>query len=122
MEKYTVIKLNNSQYEYLIIANSYENPINDFLANGKVPDIINGNAVFDLALINGVEPNRYIFAQINDNKINTSSIKIISDIDAEIQRESKAYFNSNKILIKNSALPSALKYWFLNSYIKCQKQ
>ena len=106
-------KLNNKKYDYFIIANTYENPINDFIANEKIPDIIHGNIVFDLTLINGFKSNKYVIVQIMDSKIEISSIKPINDIDNEIVQISQQYFVNNSNIVKNNVLPNLLKYSIL---------
>jgi hypothetical protein len=115
MEKYNIIKLENLKYDYLIIANTCENPVNIFLADDVTIDIVGGNIVFDLTLINGIKPNRYVGAFMKDSKIDILSIKPLVDVDAEIKKLSREYFIKNDFLIRNSVLPSGLKYVILNS-------
>ena len=67
MEKYSVMSISEEKNEYLIIANTYENPINYFLAENRVPTIENGNVIFDLAIINGMNFNRFISATVRNH-------------------------------------------------------
>lgn len=114
MEKYKIFKLNNIDYNYLIIANTYENPINDFLAKGRVPKIEHGKVLFDLTLINGMKSNRFAVANVNDSKMEFSSIKPVSITNESVLKISERYFLENSKLVINSILPNSLKYAILN--------
>lgn len=115
MREYNVIELKHSQYDYLVIANTYENPINDLLYKGFVPFIENGHIIFDLTVINGISNNRYAFAKVENHKIITNTINVSSKIDDNISNIIFNYFLDNSYIIKNSSLPSAMKYTILHS-------
>ena len=117
MKNYTMIKLKNESYDYLVIANSYENPVNDFLVKRKVPKVVCGSILFNLTLINGVDPNRYATARVENSEINLSSLKLVDTIEKSIENISKQYFIQNAFLVQNSVLPSALKYAILNDVV-----
>lgn len=117
MEKYSVIAIAKEKIEFLIIANTCENPINDFLSEGYIPFIENGDVIFDLAIINGMNFNRFIRATIRQHKLLPESIQTVANIDPEIVNISKEYFKSNTGIVKRSTLPSAAKYLLINSYM-----
>ena len=115
MGNYNIIKLKQSEYDFLIIANSYENPVNDLIYQNNVPFIENGFILFDLTVVNGLSNNRYAYAQVNNHKIIVSSIGVMSNVDdAEILKITSEYFLHNSNIIKQSHLPSTAKYIILN--------
>lgn len=114
MKKYEIVKLDNELFDYLIIANMYENQINDLIFNCNVPFLENGNIIFDLTIINGLSGNRYVSAQVKDSKILINSLKTYSKIDNIIFNITKKYFIDNSNIVMNSYLPNAVKYKILN--------
>lgn len=114
MDKYKVVKLEKQLFDYLVIANTYENPINDLIFNLYVPFIENGNIIFDLTMVNGISSNRYASVEVKNNKILTKSIKTYSSIDNDIFNISRKYFMINPHIVTNSPLPSTEKYKILN--------
>ena len=114
MEKYSVMSISDEKNEYLIIANTYENPINDFLADNCIPMIENGNVIFDLAVINGLNFNRFISATVKKHKILLETIKPVALNNATVLQKSGAYFQKNKEVVEKSVLPSAAKYMLLH--------
>lgn len=115
MKNYEVLRLDGFNNCFLIIANTYKNPVNDLLCDKYVPFIQNGDVVFDLAVINGINFNRFVKATIKNYKLQVETIKILSEVSQDILNKSKKYFNSNKEVIQQSALPMAMKYTLLNS-------
>lgn len=114
VEKYNVFKLNNSVYNFLVVANIYENPINIFLSE-ETFKFRCGTIIFDLTLIYGCKSNRYIVAQVNNGKLDISSIKPIANIEESIKRISQEHFLTHSYLVENSILPNATKYRILHS-------
>ena len=114
MEKYSIMSISDEKKEYLIIANTYENPINDFLADNCIPMIENGSVIFDLAIINGLNFNRFISATVKKHKLLLETIKPIILDDTEILQKSGVYFKQNRDIVENSVLPSAAKYMLLH--------
>lgn len=114
MEIYSVFKLDSSNYNFLVVANTYENPINIFLSENLF-EFDCGTIVFDLTLIYGCKSNRYIFAQVDNGKLDISSIKSISKIEESIKKISQEHFLTHSNLVENSILPNAVKYRILHS-------
>jgi hypothetical protein len=114
MKKYSIIALSNQESKFLIIANTYENPINDFISERYVPFLADGDVIFDLAIINGINVNRFIGATINQHRLLPETIRIIRDVTPEIFKISKDYFASNVDIVGKSALPFATKYLLIN--------
>lgn len=115
MEKYNVFKLNDSAYNYLIVANTYENPINMFLSEEEKLKFQYGKVVFDLTLIYGYKSNRYVVADVDNYKLDMSSINPIADLEESIKKISHEHFLSHTNLVENSILANATKYHILHS-------
>ena len=109
MRKYNVLKVDSLQDCFLVIANTCENPINDLLCDG------NGNVIFDLAVINGINFNRFIQVTVESHRLQAKTIKIISDVPTSILEISEKYFKTHKEVIQQSSLPSATKYLLTNA-------
>lgn len=114
MEKYSVLKIEHMSNYFLVIANTYENPINDLLCARYVPFVENGDIIFDLAIINGVNFNRFIQATVENHQLQEQSITVISEAPQNIIEISKKYFETHKGVIQQSTLPSATKYLLAN--------
>lgn len=118
MKNYHDIKLENCVFNILVIATSYENPINTLLSDNHVPFISNGKIVFDLTLINGKGNNRYAFADVENHKIIIPSIKVAADVDVLISNQANKFFYNNQDIIEKSILPKALKFLLLDEIKK----
>ena len=117
MEKYNVLKVDSLQDCFLVIVNTYENPINDLLCDGEVSFIENGIIIFDLAVINGINFNRFIQVTVENHRLQAKTIKVISisDVPTSILEISKKYFKTHKEVIQQSTLPSETKYFLTNA-------
>lgn len=118
MKNYVSIKLENCDYDYLIIATTHMNPVNQFLNNNSVSFMETGKVVFDLTVINGNKYNRFVFADIMNHKITTQSITVSDTANDIIINTSKNYFSKHLDLIERSILPQALKYILINEYTR----
>ncbi len=110
MEKYSVFEIDHMSNYFLVIANTYENPINDLLCDNYVPFVENGYVIFDLAIINGINFNRFIQVTVENHRLQEKSIKVISEVPSDILEISKKYFETHRDVIQQSTLPSATKY------------
>ena len=115
MEKYSVLKVEHMSNYYLVIANTYENPINDLLCDRYVPFAECGDVIFAVAIINGINFNRFIQATVENHLLQEQSIKVISEVPQDILKISKKYFEAHKEVIQRSTLPSATKYLLANT-------
>ncbi|MCH5209803.1 MAG: type II toxin-antitoxin system RnlB family antitoxin [Oscillospiraceae bacterium] len=114
MDRYYAQKLDNLRYDYIVIANNYENPVNYLMYKGDVPFIHDGVVLFDLTLVNGISSNRYATATVVNHKIIPRSISVCSHIEDEIENIAYRYFSDNLHIVENSSLPSAMNYLILN--------
>lgn len=115
MDKYSVLNIENGNDFFLVIANTYENPINELLCNRYVPFVEKGNVIFDLAIINGINFNRFVQATVVNHRLQEHNIKIISDVPKDILELSKKYFEKNQEVVRLSTLPSTIKYLLVNA-------
>ncbi|WP_302512567.1 type II toxin-antitoxin system RnlB family antitoxin [uncultured Ruminococcus sp.] len=113
MNNYQEIKLNDCQYDFLVIATSCENPINHFICSGFVPFLCKGKIAFDLTLINGKSYNQYAFVDVDNHKIILQSLTISSKVDDNVFNISKKFLALNPDIIEKSILPKALKFTLL---------
>ena len=118
LKEYNIFKLNNLDYDLLVIANTYINPINIFLSNKDELPIKNGKIVFDLTLIYGCKTNRYVVAEIIDGALDIKSVKAITSLDGSIKKISQEYFLNNQYLVQNSHLTNSDKYYISERYNK----
>lgn len=113
MEKYKIIPLDNTEFNHLIISNTYENPINQFLYDGYIPSIQKAKVIFDLTIVNGLTFNRFISAIIENHKLLPNSIQVVNSAPKAIELISKNHFKSNSKIIEHSVIPNADKYIIL---------
>ena len=118
LKEYNIFKLNNLDYDLLVIANTYINPINIFLNNKEELPVKNGKIVFDLTLIYGCKTNRYVVAEIIDGALDIKSVKAITSLDGSIKKISQEYFLNNQYLVQNSHLTNSDKYYISERYNK----
>ena len=118
LKEYNIFELNSPDYDLLVIANTYINPINIFLSNKDELPIKNGKIVFDLTLIYGCKTNRYVVAEIIDGALDIKSVKAITSLDGSIKKISQEYFLNNQYLVQNSHLTNSDKYYISERYNK----
>jgi len=107
---YEILKLNTEPYDFLIIATSYENPLNSIKEIGKEIQVRKANLLFDLTLINGINKNRYIKCEYNADVNQLPLCSIVEDVDDDIKKVSQSYFSKNEEVVKKSVISNALKY------------
>lgn len=109
MKNFEIIKLNKSEYNYLVIATTCVSPIvtlND--VENELTDN-SGKIIFDLTLINGTSSNRYISALFKNGIFNRQSFDIVKEIEPNVEHISSDFFIHHTDLVKNGTIPSALK-------------
>ncbi|MGF3076879.1 type II toxin-antitoxin system RnlB family antitoxin [Facklamia sp. P12955] len=110
MKNYQILKLNNEQFDFLVIATSYKNPLSyiDEISNEIATD--KAKILFDLTLINGMKSNRYIYFNFHKGENYWESCSMVKDIDERISNISRDYFFNNKDIVERSVIPDALKF------------
>jgi len=109
LKNFEIIKLKNSEYDYLVIATTYVSPISTLDDVQGEFKHFTGKLIFDLTLINGTNSNRYISAVIEDGGVNRKSFVVVKEVDADVQHSSMDFFTKHTEVIKNGTIPEALK-------------
>lgn len=104
-----ISKLENSEYDYLIISTTYISPLSVLDNIQNELQNITAKLIFDLTLINGTNSNRYISAIIQDGIINRRTFAIAQKINLKVKQNSINFFMNNQKLVANGTIPKALK-------------
>ena len=97
MKNFEVSRLENSSYDYLVIATTYISPISTLDEVQKAFKNISGKILFNLTLINGLNSNRYISAIIE------------KDVDNPVIHDSISFFSKHAEIVENGTISKALK-------------
>ncbi len=107
---FEIKKLDNEPYDFLVIATSYENPLDSMKEIGEEIQVSKAKLLFDLTLINGTDRNRYIKCEYEAKRVGLQVCSVVEAVDAAIKKISQRYFAENEELVSKSVLPNALKY------------
>ena len=110
MNNYVVIKTDNTNYCCVVIATSYISPMSTLKDLQADINIMSGNVLFDMTLINGTNSNRYISARLDCGIFDKSSFKIVSSIADCILDITRDYFLTHPNIVEAGVIPSSLKY------------
>lgn len=110
MNNYKILELSNQSYDFLVIATSYLNPLNDMDEIGEYLQVPEANLLFDLTLLNGAKQNRYIQCKYKKNCNHLQSCTIVEDVGDEIEEISRNFLMNNYNYVKDSAIPESLKF------------
>lgn len=110
MADFNVIQLNNSPYDYLLIATSFRSSLSDLTKLHNIVSIKQGKVLFDFMLIHGNKKNRFVECRMVNDAWERQTLRIAEQVDDEIREKSSLYFRENEQLVKNSVLPKALQY------------
>ena len=109
MKNFELIKLNNSKYDYLVIATTYISPVSTLTdVQNELTDKA-GKIIFDLTLINGTSSNRYISASFENGLVNRRSFDVVKAIEPNVEHISLDFFVHHADLVENGTIPNALK-------------
>lgn len=109
MKNFEVSRLENSSYDYLVIATTYISPISTLDEVQKAFKNISGKILFNLTLINGLNSNRYISAIIENAIVNRKSFLIEKDVDDPVIHDSISFFSKHAEIVENGTISKALK-------------
>ena len=87
-----VVKLNNALADYLVVANSYEDPF-AYLREEGVDFLENGMLAFDLTLFRGYMPRHYALVRVEDHKLLSNTRMICDTLDKATLYAAHDYFN-----------------------------
>ena len=110
MKSYMAIRTNQLDYKWLVIATSYISPISVLDDVVKELKHESGHVLFDLTLINGVENNRYIAADMQDGLFVRTSFRSVQTISEGIGSISRRFFLDHPKLIDDGVIPNSVKY------------
>lgn len=109
MRNFEVIKLNNSEYDYMVIATMCISPISTLTdVQNELADK-SGRIIFDLTLINGTSSNRYISALYENGTFNRRSFDVVKVIEPNVKHTSQEFFAHHADLVEKGTIPNALK-------------
>ncbi|WMC91305.1 type II toxin-antitoxin system RnlB family antitoxin [Kineothrix sp. MB12-C1] len=109
-DNFKILKLNNEPYDFLIIATSYENPLDSIEEIEEEIHVKKANLLFDLTLINGVKKNRYIKCEYKAGINKLQSCSLVDSIDETIKALSYNFFKQNEEVVRKSIIPNTLKH------------
>lgn len=109
-DNFKIIELSNEPYDFLIIATSYDNPLNSIREIGEEIKVQKANLLFDLTLINGISKNRYIKCEYDADSERLPTCSILESIDNDIKAISRDYFTKNEDVVKKSVISNSLKF------------
>ncbi len=106
---FEVFKLKNEAYDFLVIATSYENPLNSMDEIEKEIQAEKANLLVDLTLINGTNKNRYIGCEYDASANSMPSCTMVEEVSDSIKKISQNYFTVNKEIVEKGTIPNSLK-------------
>lgn len=109
MKNFEIIKLNDSEYDYMVIATTCISPISTLTDIQNVLANKSGRIIFDLTLINGTNSNRYISALFENGVFDRRSFNVVKVIAPNLEYISLEFFIRHVELVENGTIPNALK-------------
>jgi hypothetical protein len=110
VDKFQTVKLNNEPYDFLIIAASYENPLDLDDEVDQAIKVEKAKLLFDLTLLNGFHDNRYIACDYERGNFASTSYTITFDVSERIKTISNNFFKQHVDVVQDSVIPDALKF------------
>ncbi len=110
MKNFSIEKTNIDKYKYLIIATSYDSPTYNLDKIEEELGNYTGKIVFDLTLINGLNSNRYLEADVEEGKINRMSFESRKNIIDSLKEISEKFFLNNSDILECGTITNALKF------------
>lgn len=110
MKNYSLIKVDNSEYDWIVIAISYVSPIDEV---DSIIQAIRGRStriLFDLTLINGISSNRYISLKVDNGEYSKSSFRVVQHVTSSVKDVGLSYFANNPEVVDRSVLSDTLKH------------
>lgn len=108
MNRFEIRRLDNSNYDYLILSTSYVNPLQNISEIEKTLKAKNIRILFDLLLSNGNSENRFIEATFNGEKLD--NFRNCNNVDIEIRKKAGQFYQENTNLLNNSVLSRPTKF------------
>ena len=111
MKAYDIIEF-KSDYKYVILATSYENPMDELenIEDELGAKEYSGKVLFDLLLCNGMNSSRFVEIEFNGKCFDLSSSITIKNLNNSIKEGIHQYLKDKPTLLENSVLPEAQRY------------
>lgn len=111
MKAYDIIEL-KQDYEYVVFATSYENPIDELedIENELFEKNYTGKVLFDLLLCNGMNSSRYMEMYFDGEYFELSTSKNLKKPSNILEKYIYEYLKDKPLLIESSVLPRAQQY------------
>ncbi len=107
---YDVKKIKNGIYTYLVVANSYESPLDVLDEISKEIEVPECTILFDMLLRTGMSYNRYLSIRYKDNQFDKKSISIVTQISNDIKLSTVETLNKHISCVEESLLPEPIKF------------
>ena len=104
MSTFSILDIEDEKYKYLILSNSYVNPLNDIDEIEKVLGGYTGYVIFDLHLSHANEDYRFAEGFFDGKHFEQSKFKWMSDVNDNIKKVSMDYFYDHLDIIDSSLL------------------
>lgn len=115
MKIFGLVKLNNSVGDYLVVANSYENPVDYFKEYG-VNFLESGILELDLSLMRGMQSDHYAIVKVENHRILPETYFRVERLDRSALAAAHKYFVENTDIVNMAAIPSTIKTRLLEGY------
>ena len=111
MKAYDIIEF-KSDYKYVILVTSYENPMDELenIEDELGAKEYSGKVLFDLLLCNGMNSSRFVEIEFNGKCFDLSSSITIKNPNKSIKEGIHQYLKDKPVLLENSVLPKAQRY------------
>ena len=110
MEKYDIVKSKSNQYEHIVYATSWHNPLYhlDEIAE-SIGTMVNPSKkchiLFDILLSNGNNFNRFALGFFDGEKIEGESLEVFQINDKKNLKEINSYYKTHRAYLPNGILP-----------------
>ena len=109
MKNYEIISVANRHVRWIVIATSYISPISRLDDLARDIHQASGVVLFDLILINGLEDNRYISAELKDGSFVRKSFKKEKVVSDDLRDISRTYFKEHPDTVDEGTISRTLK-------------
>lgn len=112
MNDYSIKKINNQNFEYVVLSLSYITPLEkrEELEKELKKKNFCGSVLLDMLIPYGNSYNRYLSINFDGYKLDFNSIKVLYNITNDIKKISSNYYQENVDLINPFTLSTQEKY------------
>lgn len=110
MNEFEIIKLEDCDFDFLIIATSYKTPLYLWDEVKKGLGVTKAKILIDLTLINGLKKNRYVQLDYEDGTNVNKSCSLLPSVDERIFNIVCKYFSEHRELLDQPFVPRDIKH------------